>query len=310
MKQSVALIGPGRVGCSFSKRLYEAGYPITAIISREQQRAAEACAYIGCPTELAADQLVDATTAQIILLAVPDDQIQNLALQLQEIGSLSEQTTLIHFSGLQPAEIMRHSSSPAAVLSLHPLLPFADRQTAFTNLYQCPCALEGDTPPALTLGQELVNALGGQSFIIESDKKALYHAAACIASNYLVTLLASSRDLLVNCGIEADQAIPLLLPLVQASLNNVKDLGTEQGLTGPIVRGDIGTVTEHIEALKNNAPELLSLYLQMGRQTTTIASKSDRLEPKRVIAIHNLFIENVKNSIDHQNSASLSEKNN
>ena len=298
MKQSIALIGPGRVGCAISKRLHEAGYPITAIISRKQQRAAEACTYIGCSTELAADQLALAETAQIILLAVPDDQIQPLALKLQASVNLSRQTTLIHFSGLHPAEIMRHHSSPAALLSLHPLLPFADRQKAFANLNQCPCALESDSPQALVLGQKLVNAIGGQYFTLASDKKVLYHTAACIASNYLVTLLASARDLLVNCGIKPDQAIPLLLPLVQASLENVKDLGPEQGLTGPIVRGDTGTVADHIRALKNDAPELLPLYLQMGKMTASIAGRSNRLDPENAIAILNLFSENLKEDID------------
>lgn len=298
MKQSIALIGPGRVGCAISKRLHQAGYPLTAVVSRKQQRATEACSYIGCPTELASDRLANATTAQIILLAVPDDQIQPLALKIQAAGNLSKQTTLIHFSGLHPAEIMRHDSSPASLLSLHPLLPFANRQKAFTNLNQCPCALEGDGPQTLALGQKLINAIGGQFFILDSDKKALYHTAACVASNYLVTLLAAARDLLVNCGIEADQAIPLLLPLVQASLNNVNDLGPEQGLTGPIVRGDYGTVEKHIQTLKNNAPELLPLYLQMGELTSTVAGKSDRLDPERVIALHKLFAAELKDRTD------------
>ncbi|MCD6582544.1 MAG: DUF2520 domain-containing protein [Desulfuromusa sp.] len=298
MKQSVALIGPGRVGCAISKRLYQAGYPMAAIISRKQSRATEACTYIGCSTELASDQLTHAATAQIILFAVPDDQIQPLALKLQAFVNLSKQTTLIHFSGLHPAVIMRHQSSAAALLSLHPLLPFADRQKAFAGLNQCPCALESDSSPALALGQKLVDAIGGQSFTLASDKKVLYHTAACIASNYLVTLIASARDLLINCDIEADQAIPLLLPLIQASLDNVKDFGPERGLTGPIVRGDTGTVADHIQALKNAAPELLPLYLQMGKITASIAGKSDRLDPESVVAMRDLFSEIFKEPID------------
>ena len=294
MKPSIALIGPGRVGCAISKRLYEAGYPLTAIISRNRQRAAEACKFIGCSTGLATDQLIAAATAQIILLAVPDDQIRPLTLQLQAAENLSKQTTLIHFSGLHPAEIMRQSSSPAALLSLHPLLPFADRQAAFTNLHQCPCALEGDNPQTLGLGQELVNAIGGQSFTLTSDKKVLYHTAACVASNYLVTLLAAARDLLITCNIEPDQAIPLLLPLVQASLDNATDLGVEQGLTGPIVRGDYGTIASHIQTLEKDAPELLPIYLQMGELTVTMVEKSDRLDRKSVIAIRDLFDKKLK----------------
>jgi predicted short-subunit dehydrogenase-like oxidoreductase (DUF2520 family) len=179
--------------------------------------------------------------------------------------------------------------SPVSLLSLHPLLPFACRQKAFDSLNQAPWSLESDDPKTLALGQRLVSALGGQFFPLAGDRKVLYHTAACIASNYLVTLLASARDLLVDCGIDAEQAIPLLLPLVQATLENVKDLGPEQGLTGPIVRGDIKTVKEQIQALKNRAPELLPLYLQMGQRTAAMTENSNRLDSECVNAMQNIF---------------------
>jgi predicted short-subunit dehydrogenase-like oxidoreductase (DUF2520 family) len=141
----------------------------------------------------------------------------------------------------------------------------------------------------LALGEELVTAIGGYFFTLDREKKPLYHAAASIASNYLVTLLATARDLLVTCGIQPDRAIPMLLPLVQASLDNVQDLGPEQGLSGPIVRGDIGTVSDHIKVLKNEGPELLQLYLQMGKMTVTISQKSGRLDPERAAEINKLI---------------------
>ncbi|MEA3362050.1 MAG: DUF2520 domain-containing protein [Thermodesulfobacteriota bacterium] len=310
MKQRIALIGPGRVGCAVSKHLHEAGYQLTAIIGRNRERAIEACTYIGCSTALGSDKLADSAAAQILLLAVPDDQIQNLALQIQATTEFANPITMIHFSGLHPAEIMRHDSSSTSLLSLHPLLPFASRQRAFLDLRQCPCALESDTPQTLALGQELVNAIGGHSFTLESEKKPLYHTAACVASNYLVTLLASARDLLVNCGIEPGQAIPLLMPLVQASLDNVKNLNPEQGLTGPIVRGDIGTVTEHIQALENAAPELLQLYLQMGKLTVLISNKSGRLDAEKGHAIDHLFSAKTKELTAIHDTTCLSEKNN
>ncbi len=289
MNPKVALVGPGRVGCAVSKRLYEAGYPLTAIISRNLERATEACSYIGCSTTLASTQLTDIATAEIILLAVPDDQIQKLAVQIQATNQFSKPTTLIHFSGLHPAEIMCYQSSPQPLLSLHPLLPFADRQKAYMNLQGCPCALESDDPKALVFGEKLVGAIGGHSFTVDHDKKPLYHSAACIASNYLVTLFASACKLLISCGIEPDQTAPLLLPLVQASVENIKDLGPEQGLTGPIVRGDIGTVTEHLKTLQDNAPELLQPYLQMGLVTVEISKSSGRLDPVKAIAMDDLF---------------------
>lgn len=289
MKPRIALVGPGRVGCAVSKRLHEAGYPIIAVISRSQERATEACAYIGCSTTLAATQLTNIAGAEIILLAIPDDQIRRLAVQIRTTSQLSRPGTLIHFSGLHPAKIMYHQSSPWLLLSLHPLLPFANREKAYIDLHGCPCALEGGDPKGLLLGRELVNAIGGHSFTIDPDKKSLYHSAACIASNYLVTLFASARELLISCGIEAEQATPLLLPLVQAAVENIKSLGPEQGLTGPIVRGDVGTVAEHLRTLQDNAPELLPLYQEVGAVTTEISKNSGRLDPKIATAIQTLL---------------------
>ncbi|SDZ85027.1 Predicted oxidoreductase, contains short-chain dehydrogenase (SDR) and DUF2520 domains [Desulfuromusa kysingii] len=295
MKQSIALIGPGRVGCAVGKRLHLAGYPLTAIISRSRERAEEACSYIGCEQASASAQLTAASDAQIILLAVPDDHIQNTASKFLRLCQHPEQTTLIHFSGLHCAEIMRQKTSSAMLLSLHPLLPFADRQKAFKTLHLCPCAIESNSSQALTLGHELVSAMGGQPFILDARTKPLYHTAASMASNYLVTLLAVARDLLVKCGISSDKALPMLLPLVQTSLDNVKDLGPEQGLSGPLVRGDIGTVAAHIKALKDEAPDLLPLYLQLGKLTVDISLESGRLEQRKATAIKKLIAFNGEN---------------
>jgi len=290
VKPSIALIGPGRVGCAIGKRLYQSGYPLTAIISRDRTRAVEASTFVGCSTAVASDQLSAAITAKIILLAVPDDQIKTVARQLQREGVLTAQMTIVHFSGLHPAEMVRDNCHPAtALLSLHPLLPFASREVAFEALSGCPCALESSCRQALILGEQLVDAIGGRCFTIASEKKVLYHTAASMASNYFVTLFASARDLLEKCGIDAEQATALLLPLVQASLNNVQKLGAEQGLTGPIVRGDCGTVAKHIEALQNAAPELLTLYQQMGEQTALLSQKSSRLDTASSNAIQTLL---------------------
>ncbi|WP_321369844.1 DUF2520 domain-containing protein [uncultured Desulfuromusa sp.] len=289
MKQSIALIGPGRVGCAVSKRLHLAGYPLRTIISRSRERGEKACAYIGCEKNLVSEQLKEAATAQIILLAVPDDHIQMIASKLQTSCLLSDQTTLIHFSGLHSAEIMRQEKSPAMLLSLHPLLPFADRQKAFEMLQLCPCAIETESSQALALAHQLVDAIGGYPLTLDHKKKPLYHAAASIASNYLVTLLAVARDLLVSCGIPPDKALPTLLPLVQTSFDNVKDLGPEQGLSGPIVRGDIGTVSAHMKALTNMPSELLQLYQLMGKLTTEIGQNSGRLDPTKAAEIKKLL---------------------
>ncbi len=278
MKSSVALIGPGKVGGAVSRLLQQAGYPFKAVISRDPSRAGEACRFIGCKERLASNHLSNATAADILLLAVPDDQIQNLAREIQQQKSLSAGQILVHFSGLHAAELMRIEKSAAQLLSLHPLLPFASRDLAVKNLSGCPCAIEGDQA-ALPLAEQLVEAIGGLPFRIASDKKSLYHASACIASNYLVTLLGTARDLLEECGIAEDAGMPLLQPLLQATLNNATKLGPEAGLTGPIVRGDSGTVQKHLQALAASAPNVLDLYRLLGEKTVALAEAAKRLAP-------------------------------
>lgn len=277
MKPAIALIGPGKVGCAISHRLRQAGYPFTAVIGRSLERASEACRFIGCPTDLATTELTCASKAQVILLAVPDDHIESTATALHASLKSLAGKTLIHFSGLHRAECMQRSENPVPTLSIHPLLPFADRSLASQRLTGCPCALEGDKD-AMSLGAELIKAFDGQAFPIKSDKKLLYHAAACIASNHFVTLLAGAESLLAECGIPGNEGLSLLSPLLQTTLDNVIKLGTEQGLTGPIVRGDTATVASHVEALAQTSPEQLASYLMMAEQTVSLAERSNRLD--------------------------------
>ncbi|WP_303721715.1 Rossmann-like and DUF2520 domain-containing protein [Malonomonas rubra] len=278
MKPSLALIGPGKVGCAVSKRLRQAGYSISAVISRDLSRAVDACSFIGCTTQTATTDLQRASSATLILLAVPDDQITGLASNLTQQLSAQEGRTLLHFSGLHPAEIMRSPGCQATLLSIHPLLSFADRQLASERLYNCPCAVEGEEI-AVQLGKELVSAFGGRPFRIASDQKALYHASACIASNFLVTLLATATKLLGECGIDQQQAGNLLSPLIKTTIENVTEFGPEQGLTGPIVRGDQGTVATHIAALEKVSLQIGMFYKFLGCSTVELAQKSGRLQP-------------------------------
>ncbi len=279
MKTTLALIGPGRVGCAVSRKLYESGYELTAVIGRDQQRAGDACHFIGCPASRAATQMRAAVTADIILLAVPDDHIAAVAAQFQQHLNPEQNPTLIHFSGLHPAAIMQTHTSTTPLLSLHPLLPFATREAGYNALDRCPCVIEAGDAATRQWGKELVTVLGGLPFTLAAEKKGLYHTAASLSSNYLVTLTAMARDLLLQCGIETEEILPLLLPLLKTTLGNIEKLGTEQGLTGPIVRGDCGTVSIHLKQLADNAPQQFEAYRILALQTVHLGEKSRRLNP-------------------------------
>lgn len=277
MKPALVLIGPGRVGCAFSRRLREAGYPIAAVISRDQKRALEAARFIGCGAETATTDIRLAAQGDILLLALPDDQLQPFSRRLCQEAELTAGTTLVHFSGLHPAAILARPNSDIGLLSLHPLLPFADRDNAARNLQDCPCTLEGDANRQ-ALGLELIAAVGGLPFTLPAAAKPTYHAAASIASNFLVSLSASARDLIVaSCGLDPPQAQQLLAPLQRATLDNLRALGPEQALTGPIVRGDAGTLALHLETLARQSPDLFDLYRRLARATLELACRSGRL---------------------------------
>ena len=288
MKPSIALIGPGKVGCAVGKRLFNSGYPVHAVIGRDHVRTTDASIFIGADEAVASTNLQSAAGAEIILLATADDQLETLAAKLQQQLELNEDQCLIHFSGLHSAAILSSQTSSHKTLSIHPLLPFANRQIAAETLQDCPCALEGEAR-AIELGIELIKALGGQPFQIDSEKKALYHASACIASNFLVTLFATAAELLAGCGIEGAAENKLLLPLVQATLDNVAHLGPQRGLTGPIVRGDRNTVTKHIASLELSAPELMPLYQLLGSKTVDLARDSSRLSQEQADQLHRLL---------------------
>jgi predicted short-subunit dehydrogenase-like oxidoreductase (DUF2520 family) len=196
----------------------------------------------------------------------------------------------MHLSGVHPAAIMHHPKGHSSLFSLHPLLPFADRQQAFERLSMAPYIGEGDKT-ARPVAAALCAALGGHLESIPTAKKPLYHAAACLASNYLVTLVAEAAALLLQCGIDRNRGEALLLPLMRATLDNVAVHGTGQGLTGPIVRGDIGTLNTHLLALQQQ-PEILDLYCRLGRKTALMAQKSGRLKTVSAEAIISLLEQN------------------
>lgn len=292
MTTPFALIGPGRVGCAVSKRLLLADFPLQAVVGTSLAAARDACEFIGCDIVTATTDIGMAAPAPLILVAVPDDAIASVAHQLQSQHCLDPATVLLHFSGVHPADIMRYPDSPAALGCLHPLLPFADRQMATEEL---PCAafsLEGDLP-ARERAAAIVQLFEAKAFTINAGHKHLYHAAACIASNYLVTLIDQASRMLAVCGINPEETIELLSPLLTATLQNFQTQGPHQGLTGPIVRGDIGTIKLHLEALQQASPSIgggpLPLYCALGQRTVILAKASGRLDAIKATEISALL---------------------
>ena len=158
----------------------------------------------------------------------------------------------------------------AAVGGFHPLQTFAGVERALENIPGSTFAIEAEEPLLATL-QEMAAALGGRSIRLQAGDKVLYHAAAVFASNYLVTLVKMATDLWQTFSIPTDQSVPALLPLIRGTIHNIETIGIPDCLTGPIARGDTGTIEKHLEALRDKAPDLLFPYKELGLQTIPIA---------------------------------------
>ena len=220
---SVAIVGRGRLGSALAAALSDAGVAVDGPLSRG-----------AAPTE-----------ADAVLLCVPDGEIAAAA------ALIGAGAPVGHCSGATGLAVL----APHEAFSLHPLMTFtADSSPA--RFAGAGAAVAGSTPAALELAVGLARALDMRPVEIDEADRAAYHAAASIASNFLVTLEAAAERLAASAGM--DRA--LLVPLVRATVDNWARLGPERALTGPAARGDLQTVERQREAVYERAPELVALF--------------------------------------------------
>ncbi|UCD54016.1 MAG: DUF2520 domain-containing protein, partial [Dehalococcoidia bacterium] len=162
----------------------------------------------------------------------------------------------------------------------HPLQTFADARRAMENIPGSTFALEAEEP-LLTELKDMANALDGYWIELKASDKVLYHASAVIACNYLVTLVKLATDLWQTFDIPRGQAIRALLPLIRGTIHNIDTVGIPQCLTGPIARGDTGTIKKHLYALRKTAPDLLSTYQELGLRTIPLALAKGRINQRQ-----------------------------
>jgi predicted short-subunit dehydrogenase-like oxidoreductase (DUF2520 family) len=156
--------------------------------------------------------------------------------------------------------------------TLHPLIAVTEAPGAMENLRGASFGIEGDEP-ATRLAHRLVRLMGGRPLPLASDSMALYHAAAVMASNYVVALTDIARSMLVAAGVPEKDALPALIPLLTSAIRNVAEVGLPSAMTGPVVRGDVVSIERHIAAIEARAPETMDLYQRLGREVLRIARR-------------------------------------
>jgi predicted short-subunit dehydrogenase-like oxidoreductase (DUF2520 family) len=280
----IGFIGAGTVGTALAVRLAEKGYPIVAVASCSRSSAQRLAGMIdGCQVYSENQAVADA--AQLVFITTPDDAIASVVAQINWHPGQS----VVHCSGADSLDILEPARCAGCqVGGFHPLQTFANVAYAVENLPGSTFALEAEEPLLSTL-EGLAYALDGRWVELGAGDKVIYHVAAVFACNYLVTIVKLATDLWQNFGISSPEAIQALLPLLRGTLNNLNNVGLPHCLTGPISRGDLGTIRKHILALKEAAPSLLPTYRELGLQTIPIAEAKGKIDPHQADELQHLL---------------------
>ncbi len=277
---AVGVVGAGRVGPALAAALRLAGHRPVAVsgVSEASRRRADAL-LPGVPLVEPAEVLAH---ADLVLLTVPDDVLPGLVAGLAETGAVRPGQLLVHTSGRYGTAVLDPALRAGALpLALHPAMTFTGTSVDVQRLAGCSFGVTA--PEELRLAAEaLVVEMGGEPEWIAEEARPLYHAALAIGSNHLVTLVAQARELLTIAGVANPGR--MLGPLLGASLDNALRSG-DQALTGPVARGDAGTVAAHVAELRKAAPQAVNSYLAMARATADRALANGMLKAEQAEAL-------------------------
>ena len=288
---AIGFIGAGKVGTALASLLHARGVDVVAVSGRSMADARRMALAAGLGGTAAKERAATLAGADIVFLTVPDDAIAPLCKEIAAEGGWRYGQGVVHCSGALSSEVLQPArDSGALVASFHPLQAFASLSAALDNIPGATFALEGD-PALVAQLDRLVELLGGTALHLRAGEKTLYHAAAAIASNYTVTLAALASDLLVREGVAPDlnTALHYLMPLLKGTVDNLDTLGLPDALTGPLARGDVGTIARHLEALEACAPELAHLYRHLARLTLPLAREKGHLDSEMVRGLERLL---------------------
>ena len=293
------LVGPGRLGSALLRALTGAGQRVTAV----GLRPAAGLDTESTPPRLVVSDAVRLSLSEaagrplVVWLTVPDDAIAAVAADtLSAAGDADlDAVVAVHCSGLMGLQqLAAWRRAGAQVVAFHPLQSFAPTAVGPADpmsdpFAAVPVAVTADTPQAEAAGTALAEAIGGRPFPLHEADKPLYHLAAAVASNLLVALQSQAGELMRQATHQGSltDALQLLAPLVRTSLENSLRLGPERALTGPVARGDAGTVRAHLALLAHEPARLGDSYRLLSQQALALAAP--RLDNETVQTLQRLL---------------------
>jgi predicted short-subunit dehydrogenase-like oxidoreductase (DUF2520 family) len=293
VKQRIAIIGAGRLGTALVRELARANYKISEVVSREKAaskiRARQLAAEVGAR---AATVKTAQFNADVIWICVPDSEIATVAREMAAVAPsvVQKQSTKKRWQG----EVVFHSSGAltsdeldllreqgAVVASVHPLMTFVRRSVP--ALEKVPFGIEGDAR-AVREARRIVRQLGAQAFTVRKESKAAYHAWGTFLSPLLLAFLVTAEDVAGQAGVSGPDARKKMLPIVKQTLANYAVLGPAAAFSGPIVRGDVGTVKKHLRVLSKNSGAS-DVYIALVKSATLHLPVRNRREINKLIKL-------------------------
>lgn len=276
----VGIVGAGAVGTALGVALSRAGWPVGAVASRDAGRRERFRSLVtGARAFAEAAALLD--EVELIVLAVPDDVIPSLAGELRMYSGQA----MVHTSGALGAEVLEPAMAAGTQIgAFHPLVAFADTELAVAALRGATVAIEGDDQLTDLLAR-MADAIGAHAVRLAPGTKAAYHAAAVLAAGGFVALLDAIAELGRVAGLDERGSLAIYGRLVEQTLANARALGISRALTGPMTRGDVGTLERHLAALREHAPAALPLYVAAAEREIELAETRGALAPSTAAAM-------------------------
>ncbi|HWU84916.1 MAG TPA: Rossmann-like and DUF2520 domain-containing protein [Rhodocyclaceae bacterium] len=268
---TLSFVGCGKLGRSLGHLFHRHRVFVPRqVLTRRRASAAEAVRFIGAGAAIVDPEAL--LPADVFMLAVPDTALAETAERLARSHVLDERTTVFHCSGAQSSTLLAPCADQGAhIASVHPLLSFADPAEVVRD-FHCHCSIEGDAAAVSMLSVAFAR-IGAETLQIPTAAKLRYHAAAVIASNYLVTLTEQALQAIEGAGLTREQGRELLLPLMHQTLGNLDRLEPSEALTGPVARGDWELVEAQQNTLREIDPRLGCLYIMLAKATANLAGK-------------------------------------
>ncbi len=259
------IIGGGRVGTAVGRILQRKGERVVAVASRSDESLRTAGRHIK-DALLTTDVVKAGRKGNALLITTPDDLIADVCLILASGEAVGRGDYVVHMSGALGLDVLEPAEELGArAACIHPLQTFADVRGAMRSIPGSVFAVTSRDADTQAWAEELVLKLGGEPVALAEKDKTLYHIGAVVASNLLVALEHAAELVYEEIGLQRESALKALMPLIEGTVQNLKRLGTEKALTGPVARGDIGVLRRHLESLERGEREqLLKVYTSLS----------------------------------------------